>query len=193
MMQCMPVRRTSQNWGQPTTQPNDLYPNFNDVFWGSGLQLGDTHEQGMFSSNVKLHNLGYPGSNATAMHPSFIPTPLPVAMGIGFLPLGESPPSEGVGRSEEVDVDLSMRVRELQLEGPMPSTSNSTAGQGGPKKSRKREESGVCVQCNQTFSRKSDVRRHENTAHGREVHACPLCNIICSRKDALQRHIRDQH
>ncbi|KAH9032669.1 hypothetical protein EDB85DRAFT_1954825 [Lactarius pseudohatsudake] len=124
------------------------------------------------------------------MHPSFIPTPPPVAMGIGFLPLGESP-AERSWESEEVD--LSMRVRELRLEGPMPSTSNSTVGRGGPKKSRKREESGVCVQCNQTFSRKSDIRRHENTAHGREVHACPLCNIICSRKDALQRHIRDQH
>ncbi|KAH9015261.1 hypothetical protein EDB83DRAFT_2321327 [Lactarius deliciosus] len=165
--QCMPVRRTSQNWGQPTTQPNDLYPNFNDVFWGSGLQLGDIHEQGMFPSNndyelflsnynVSLqqafnpetygepgetHNLGYPESSATAMHPSFIPTSLPVAMGIGFLPLGESPPSKGGDanwqsswESEEVDVDLSMRVRELRLEGPMPSTSNSTAGTRGAEK-----------------------------------------------------------
>ncbi|KAH9055493.1 hypothetical protein EDB87DRAFT_1640552 [Lactarius vividus] len=121
-------------------------------------------------------------------------------MGIGFLPLVES-------QSEGGDATWQSKLGEeggrlwisrcesasCGLEGPMPSTSNSTAGWGEPKKSRKKEESGVCAQCNQTFSRKSDVRRHENTAHGREVHACPLCNIICSRKDALQRHIRDQH
>ncbi len=153
----------------------------------------------MYGEPGETHNLGYLESSATAMHPSFVPTPLPTAMGIGFLPLGESPSEGGDANwqssweSEEVDLGLSMGIRELQLESPIPSTSNSAAGLGEPKKPRKKEESGVCAQCNQTFSRRSDVRRHENTAHGREVHACPLCNIICSRKDALQRHIRDQH
>ncbi len=147
----------------------------------------------MYGEPGETHNLGYLESSATAMHPSFVPTPLPTAMGIGFLPLGESPSEGGDANWQSSDLGLSMGIRELQLESPIPSTSNSAAGLGEPKKPRKKEESGVCAQCNQTFSRRSDVRRHENTAHGREVHACPLCNIICSRKDALQRHIRDQH
>jgi uncharacterized Zn-finger protein len=154
---------------------------------------------GMYGGQSGTHSPAYQESNASAIHPSFIPTPLQTTMGTGFLPPGE-PPSEGSGanwmsswESHEVDGGLSMRVQQLQLESPTPSTSNHAAGLGVPNKPKKKEESGVCAHCGQQFSRKSDARRHENTAHGREVHACPMCNIICSRKDALQRHIRDQH
>ena len=153
----------------------------------------------MYGEQGETHSMAYLEPIVAAIHPSFVPTPLQAAMGTGFLPLGE-PPREGGNanwlsnwESENVDMDLSMRVQGLQLESPMSSTSNSAAGLGEPKKPRKREEGGVCGQCSQTFSRKSDIRRHKNTAHGTEVHACPQCNIICSRKDALQRHIRDQH
>jgi hypothetical protein len=74
-----------------------------------------------------------------------------------------------------------------------PSSSGSVSQQVGQRKPRKKEESGSCDVCNRSFSRRSDARRHMNTAHGTEVHACPQCNIVCSRSDALRRHMRDQH
>jgi hypothetical protein len=164
------------------------------------VNFEQTVNQETYGIQGETHILGYQESNASASHPSFVvPTPLQTTMGTGFLPLSE-PPSEGGianwGSSwecNEVDLDLSMRVQELQLGSSTPSTSDSAAGFGVQKKPRKKEEGGVCAQCGQTFSRKSDARRHENTAHRREVHACSMCNIICSRRDALRRHIRDQH
>ena len=147
----------------------------------------------------ETHSLGYQESNASASHPNCVaPTPLQT-MGTGFLPLGEPPSGGGSANwessweSNDVDWDLSMQVQQLELGSSMPSTSDSAAGFGVQKKPRKREDSGVCTQCGQTFSRGSDARRHERTAHGREIHACSMCNIICSRRDALHRHIRDQH
>jgi len=134
-------------------------------------------------------NLGYLGSSVPATHPSFLPTP------IGELSLGETPSEGGATNwqsNEEADVGLSTRVHELQLESPTPSTSNLAAGLG-KKKSRKKEEGGVCGQCDKKFSRKSDVKRHEETVHGGEGYICELCNTPCCRKDALQRHMRDQH
>lgn len=153
----------------------------------------------MYGGQSGTHNQAYQESNASAIHPSYVPTPLQTTMGTGLLLPGELQRQGGDANwmssweSHEVDVDLSMQVQQLQLESPTPSTSNYAERLGMPNKSKKKEESGVCGQCGQTFSRKSDARRHENTAHGREVHACPMCNRICSRKDALQRHIRDQH
>lgn len=155
----MPARRIPQNWGQPTAQQDDAYSNYNAIPWGSGLQLGNTHEEGMFTTNVSYTmtrvnttaNVNQE-SNASAIHPSFIPTPLQTTMGTGFLPPGE-PPSEGSGanwmsswESHEVDGGLSMRVQQLQLESPTPSTSNHAAGLGVPNKPKKKEESGVCAQ-----------------------------------------------
>lgn len=151
------------------------------------------------SGQRETHNLGYQESNVSAIHPSFVPTPLQTAMETGFLPLSEQLREGGDANwvscweSNDVDVGLSMQFQELQVERPTPSTSNFAAGLGLPKKTKKKEEGGECAQCGETFSRKSDARRHEKTAHRREVHACSMCNIICSRKDALQRHIRDQH
>jgi len=203
-----------------------MYSNYNVVPWGDGLDADNTHDGGMFPSdgnydmfldvdNVSFeqmvntetyevqgetHSLGYQESNASASHPSFVPTPLQTTMGTGFFSLCEQPSEGGsanwgssISESDEVDVDLSMRVQKLQLGSSTLSTSDSAAGFGVQKKPRKREEGGVCAQCNQTFSRKSDAKRHENTAHRREVHACPMCNSICGRRDALRRHIRDQH
>jgi len=82
-----------------------------------------------------------------------------------------------------------------QAESPPPtgSTGSSDPLQAVPRRQRKKEEGGSCDLCNRWFSRRSDIRRHKNTAHAKEVHACPQCHMICSRRDALQRHIRDQH
>lgn len=154
---------------------------------------------GMYGGRDGTHSQAYQESNASAIQPSFVPTSLQTTMGTGLLPPGEPPRQGGDANwmssweSDEVDVGLSMQVQQLQLESSTPSTSNYAAGLGIPKKSKKKEESGVCGECGQTFSRKSDARRHENTAHKREVHACPMCNTICGRRDALQRHIRDKH
>lgn len=80
---------------------------------------------------------------------------------------------------------------EVQLESSQ--SGGSGARQVERRRSRRKEESGVCDLCNRSFSRMSDVRRHKKTAHAKEVHACSQCHIICSRRDALQRHMRDYH
>ncbi|KAI9454748.1 hypothetical protein BJY52DRAFT_1282919 [Lactarius psammicola] len=201
MMQRMPVRRISQNWDDLIAQSNDLY--FNGNVLESGLQLSETHEEfpsndvydqflGNYNETLEqflnretygepgdAQNLGYLQSCATATHPSFLPTPT------GELSLGETPSEGGVTNwqsNEVVVVGLSTRVHELQLESPTPSTSNLAAGLG--KKPRKKEESGVCGQCNKKFSRKSDVRRHEIAVHEGEGYMCELCDTPCCRKDA---------
>ncbi|KAI9433644.1 hypothetical protein H4582DRAFT_976717 [Lactarius indigo] len=205
---CMSASNTSQNWGQQAAQPNDLYPN--DNFWGSMLRPSETHEEflsndvyddqflGDYNKNLEqvlnrqtygepgdAQNLGYPESSATATQPSFLPTPV-------GLSLGGATNWQSSWENEDVDMDLSRQVNELQLESPTPSTSNLATGLG--KKSRKKkEEGGVCSQCNKVFSRKSDARRHEITVHGGEGYICQVCNTPCCRKDALQRHMRDQH
>lgn len=52
MTQCMPARRTPQNWGQSTAQRDDVYSNYNVIQWGDVLQLENTNEEGMFTTNV---------------------------------------------------------------------------------------------------------------------------------------------
>lgn len=152
--------------------------------------------------NFAAHDLGVPGSSAPAVGqtPTLIPLPTPIQADVqlslvaasGGGGTGETEPHQATWGSEGI-VDLSRRVSEIQLESTTPTGSDSGMQQGEPRRTRKREESGVCDLCNRWFSRKSDVRRHKNTAHTKKVHACPQCPIVCSRKDALQRHIRDQH
>ncbi|KAH9170654.1 hypothetical protein EDB89DRAFT_1260595 [Lactarius sanguifluus] len=204
VMQYMPVSRTSASWGQQTAQLNDLYPN--DNFWRSGLPLSETQEEflsndvygdqflGEYNESLEqvlnqqtygepsdAQSLGYLDA---ATQPSFLPTSIGSSLNgaANWQPILES---------EDVDMDLSTRVNELQIESPTPSTSNLATGPG--KRSRKKEESGECSQCNKVFSRKSDARRHEMAVHDGEGYICQLCNTLCCRRDALQRHMRDQH
>ena len=122
-----------------------------------------------------------------------------VSTEIDFLEPGETP-NEGSAtnwqpgwESEEVDVSLSMH--ELQLESPTPSTSKSSARRRKQKKPepRKKEESGICGQCDEKFSRKSNAMRHEIAVHGKMLHFCGLCDVSCNRPDALKKHMRVQH
>ncbi|KAI0246957.1 hypothetical protein BJV78DRAFT_86055 [Lactifluus subvellereus] len=151
-----------------------------------------------------VHDLrvGVPGSSAPAVGQTPTPIPLPLPTPIqADARLSLVAASGGTGETEpqatwnEGVVDLSRRVSEIQLESLAPAASGSDSGmqQAEQRRARKKEESGVCDLCNRWFSRRSDVRRHKNTAHAKKVHACPQCHIVCSRKDALQRHIRDQH
>jgi hypothetical protein len=74
------------------------------------------------------------------------------------------------------------------------SDSGSESQRKAQKKPKKKEESGSCDECHRSFSRRSDARRHNITAHkNKEAHECPQCHRKYSRKDALLRHVRDQH
>jgi hypothetical protein len=136
-------------------------------------------------------------SGALATGPSVIPTPLPndVALSLGGGPELQGNVDVDLQASWESDgaIDLSTGLAEVQLENPEPSSGGSGSQQGEQRRGRRKEESGTCDLCGRWFSRKSDVKRHKNTAHAKEVHACPRCNIVCCRKDALNRHIKDQH
>jgi uncharacterized C2H2 Zn-finger protein len=135
-------------------------------------------------------------SRALTIEPNLVPTPLPVT--------SDTPTqlawwgSELVGTSE-VNLQATWAGEEGLdfVEGHIDVQAESPVGTGSPqveqRRQRKKEEPGWCDQCDRWFTRRSDVRRHKNTAHAKEVHACPQCHIICSRRDALQRHIRDQH
>ena len=130
------------------------------------------------------------------------PTVLPAATNDATLPLEWwGPEFQGGGASLQTTWVGEEGVASLagpfdaQAESPAPTSSSGSSDplQVVPRRQRKKEEGGSCDLCNRWFSRRSDVRRHKNTAHAKEVHACPQCHMICSRRDALQRHIRDQH
>ncbi|KAH9973418.1 hypothetical protein BJV74DRAFT_990304 [Russula compacta] len=67
----------------------------------------------------------------------------------------------------EEAVDFSTGPSEVQLESSQSGGSGSR--QVERRKSRRKEESGVCDLCNRSFSRLSDVKRHKKTAHEKEV------------------------
>jgi len=129
-----------------------------------------------------------PASNDTALPSAWWESDLGGSGGEASLQAGWAG-EEGVVESSDV-----------QDESPAPSvgggisrTSSSGSHHVEQRRRRRKEEGGWCNLCNRWFSRRSDIRRHKNTAHAKEVHACPQCHIICSRRDALQRHMRDQH
>ena len=132
--------------------------------------------------------------------PSLVPTQLPDANQLDLsmmqgLELGggtEADP-QGTWEGEDDAMDFSTEPFEVQSLNTASSSSGSGSQWAEQRKPRKKEESGSCNLCSRSFSRRSDVRRHINTAHRNETHACPQCNVVCSRKDALRRHIRDQH
>src|SRR5260221_1221763 len=134
-------------------------------------------------------------STALAIRPNLFPTPL-TATNDAILPLewwgsefqrGEAN-LQATWAGEE-GVDILAGPSDAQAESPLPTSSSgsSESPQVAPRRERKREESGSCDLCNRWFSRRSDIRRHKNTAHAKEVHACPQCHIICSRRDTLRR------
>ena len=151
-------------------------------------------------------------SSALAIESIPAPTPLPASNDVVLLPawwesdLGGSggEASLQAGWAGEENKDFLAESSDVQDESPAPSggggdgdgivsTNTSGSHRVEQRRRRRKEEGGWCDLCNRRFSRRSDVRRHKNTAHTKEVHACPQCHIICSRRDALQRHMRDQH
>lgn len=52
---------------------------------------------------------------------------------------------------------------------------------------------GTSEVCNETFSRPSDVTRHQRSKHEQLGYKCRVCKQILSRKDAAQRHARGLH
>jgi hypothetical protein len=155
-------------------------------------------------------DMGVPdrGPSALTMGPIPAPTPLPAS---NDTPLpsawwesdlggsgGEA--SLQAGWAGEEGADFLAESSDVQDESPAPSGGGGVSSTSSPgshrvvqRRRRRKEEGGWCNLCNRWFSRRSDIRRHKNTAHAKEVHACPQCHIICSRRDALQRHMRDQH
>lgn len=146
-------------------------------------------------------------SAALVLGSGLVPTPLPasnqldLSFGLG-LELGGSVGEadlQATSEGEEAAMDFSPEPFELEF---LSTASSSSSGGGGSgsgsqraeqRKPKKKEESGSCDECHRSFSRRSDVRRHKNTAHEDKAHECPQCSIKCSRNDALLRHIRDQH
>jgi len=146
-------------------------------------------------------NRGSEVSGVLAIGSSLGPTPLP-ATNDAELPLSWWGSELGAcGEADlqacwvgEDEANFLAGPSDAQAESPAPPSSNGSGSQKAEhRRQRKKEEGGWCELCNRWFSRRSDVRRHKNTAHAKEVHACPRCQIICSRRDALHRHIRDQH
>ena len=139
--------------------------------------------------------------SALGIASNLAPTPLP-ATNDATLPLEWWGPGFHGGEASvqttwvgEEGVDSLGVPFDAQAESPPPTGSSGSPDplQVVQRRQRKKEEGGSCDLCNRWFSRRSDVRRHKNTAHAKEVHACPQCHMICSRRDALQRHIRDRH
>lgn len=147
-----------------------------------------------------MYNRGGLESNPLVPGSSLVPTPLPVANQLA-LSLGHGLELGGSGEvdpqatweGEEDAMEFSTEPFEAQQLNTASSSNGSGSQWAEPRKPRKKEESGSCDVCSRSFSRRSDVRRHKNTAHGKEAHACPQCDVVCSRKDALRRHMRDQH
>lgn len=153
--------------------------------------------------DMEVHGRSGLGSAALVPGSGLAPTPLPVSdqldlsFGLG-LELGGSVGEADLQASsegEEAVMDFSPGPSEVQFLSTASSSSCSGSGsqRAERRKPKKKEESGSCDKCHRSFSRRSDARRHKNTAHYNEEHQCPQCFIKCSRKDALLRHIRDQH
>lgn len=162
----------------------------------------NTYPHGLQFPDMRGSGRGSYISTASSIGPNlFPPTPLP-ATNDAILPLAwwGSELQRGEANLQATwaggeGVDLPAGPSDVQSQSPLPTSKSGDpeSPRVAPRRRRKREEGGSCDLCNRWFSRRSDVRRHKNTAHTKEVHACPQCHIICSRRDALQRHLRDQH
>ena len=52
----------------------------------------------------------------------------------------------------------------------------------------------MCDECDRSFLRRSDLKRHSNTVHSDQMNfVCPTCGKKFSRKDAFYRHKRNIH
>lgn len=156
--------------------------------------------------DLEMHSRSGLGSAALVPSSGLAPAPLPtsgqldLSFGLGLELGGNVGEAEiqAISEGEEATMDFSpFEVQFLSTTSPG-SSSSGGGGSSGPqraekRKPKKKEESGSCDECHRSFSRRSDVRRHKNTAHRNGAYRCPMCPIKCSRKDALLRHIRDQH
>ena len=50
-----------------------------------------------------------------------------------------------------------------------------------------------CHQCYRTYTLKSNLRRHINSAHMDKNYKCDRCNKIFKRKEYLNRHMTKNH
>jgi hypothetical protein len=50
-----------------------------------------------------------------------------------------------------------------------------------------------CRTCGKTFSSNAQRNRHERTVCGKEIHRCPQCQKTYTRKDNLRRHRKSSH
>ncbi|KAI0287302.1 hypothetical protein BC826DRAFT_972302 [Russula brevipes] len=166
----MSAKRTSQQ------------PNASDTLWGTNSQLTrDDFERNVLPLDQYLgsdvQGRTSVDSGALATGSSVIPTPLPTsddaALSSGWGP--------GLQRNDDANLQANWEsdgLVEVQLENPEPSSGGPGSQQGEQRRGRRKEESGMCDLCHHWFSRKSDVKRHKNTAHAKEVHACPQCRIL---------------
>ena len=161
----------------------------------------NAYHNGLQFPDMRGPDRGSGGPTSLAIGSNLVPTPLP-ATNDAILPLewwgsefqGGGASLQATWASEE-GVESPVGPPDAQGESPPPTGGSGSfeSLQAVPRRQRKKEEGGSCDLCNRWFSRRSDAKRHRNTAHTKEVHACPQCHTICSRRDALQRHIRDQH
>jgi len=218
----MPIGGIPSHYDGEATQSN--LPYVDGMVWNTNSQLLPDVIGGMFLSDVsctayeinvgqtiqlldqEVHGRSDLGSAALVPGPGLVPTPLPasnqldLSFGLG-LELGGSVGEAylpATSEGEEAAMDFSPAPFEVQFLSTASSSSGSGSQRAEQRKPKKKEESGSCDKCHRSFSRKSDVRRHKNTAHNKdkdkkEGHGCPQCPVKCSRKDALLRHIRDQH
>ncbi|XP_054723735.1 RB-associated KRAB zinc finger protein-like [Uloborus diversus] len=50
-----------------------------------------------------------------------------------------------------------------------------------------------CKDCDMTFTRLDNLRRHERATHGEPIHKCSQCDQAFSRKSNLMQHVRVSH
>ena len=88
------------------------------------------------------------------------------------------------------------RPRKMQKLSPTTTTTSTTSPSHKPRfqcNFAVQRRDGTSRLCGATFSRPSDVKRHQESRHERSAWTCEMCGAVLSRKDALRRHWRNRH